>query len=111
MWDFYQTREVKRVRKPCRCDECGGFIEAGESCRRWAGRFEGEFMGGAVHGDCQDWANRILLDTGDGRPLLSDASLDEDVDIDALKANPPPATVRSRLSHRWRALIAEAGQP
>lgn len=100
-WEFFETRDVKASRKARVCDECRHAIGIGEPYRQWSGCFEGEFMNGAVHGDCQDWAAAVLLNDCGDRPLLCDASPEEDLNVDALDKHPPPPAVRQRLSPAW----------
>ncbi len=113
--DFYTTQEVRRCRKAQRCDECRTTIPAGTPLRRYAFRHDGVFCSGCVHPDCADWANKVVLEGPDeGRPFLCDVTLDEDVDVVALKAAPPTREVYQRLTSAWRLLIDEvcaAGLP
>ena len=102
---FYCTREVKASKRRRSCEECGFPILIGEPYRKYAQHFEGEFYSGDVHGDCQDWAGRVMC-CDDGRGLLCDSDPADEFELeDNVKANPPSCVVFLRLPAQWKAAV------
>jgi hypothetical protein len=56
--DFASTKQVK-ARKHHNCDECGRVIEPGETYRRTAGSWEGDFFTNVACGHCYVFRKHI----------------------------------------------------
>jgi hypothetical protein len=103
---FFSSRNVKASRKVRVCEECGLAIAIGEPYRKWAQLFDGDFYNGVAHGDCQDWANRVMCND-EGRSTLADSDPADELDelAESLAAYPPPAAVYERLPPLWREAV------
>lgn len=53
MSDFFTERKL-RARKSHRCAQCGKLVDAGQTCFRYSGVFEGDFFSSYEHTDCRE---------------------------------------------------------
>lgn len=108
--EFFNTREVKAVRKARPCDECGHMIEVGQAATDYAQMFEGDFYSGSTHPDCVAWASKVIpSEWGEGRPFVRDCDPAEvDFNDKWLMANPTPSEVYDRLPPSWQAVVDDA---
>lgn len=92
MSDFYTSSDIKAVRVPFWCTECGHKVNVGEPATRRCGVFEGDFWQDRAHADCHEaamlWINHndlygepwpgLAEDIGNGGLPREECSLLED---------------------------------
>ena len=59
-WEFYESG-ISKVRTPKRCEATGRGIAPGELCFWFAGKFEGDFLSGAVSAEAYVMSHLIHL--------------------------------------------------
>lgn len=64
MLDFYSDKTVK-AKKEHKCSLCGQKIEAGESYRRYSGKYDGEFFDQCFHENCTEILDKFCRDQQD----------------------------------------------
>ena len=64
MSDFASCKDIKAVRKPHECQQCGREVSVGSPARYSCGRWDGYFFGGYTHIECHNAAHEYATDNG-----------------------------------------------
>lgn len=64
MLDFY-TDKIVKAKKDHKCSLCGQKIQAGESYRRYSGKYEGDFFDCCYHDSCYHLLGEFCRITGE----------------------------------------------